>query len=322
MLRRFLETARAEPRAVPAPPEPAAPELANMQAAIQNLARRLEESVAYFAHRSNPIRYTATAYLGDNTVLAVLQNHYMMFLDTRGTDLAPHVMMFGIWEPNYTQLFQRLIRPGDTVFDIGAHLGVYAVLASASTGPTGKVHAFEPNGRFASLLARSLAVNGFSGFAEIHNVAVGAEEGQAELRFSWEFAGGGHLATGLGPRAASLEGRPCRVVALDDMFPDAATTVDVIKIDVEGTETFAMRGMQRLLARSPRVRIMFEFAPELLRAHGTSAGELIGFLGSLGFRFWNINADASLTPEAAEALAARVDGLVNILASRGDPEAG
>jgi FkbM family methyltransferase len=283
------------------------------------IARRLEEAIAYFAGRSNPFHYTATAYLGDNTILALLHGRIMMYLDTRGTDLAPHIMMFGIWEPNYTQLFQRLIRPGDTVFDIGAHLGVYALLGSVSAGVTGQVHAFEPNPRFASLLTRSLTVNGFNGFAKVHNLAVGAAEGRTELRFSWEFSGGGHLATTQAHAAPGVETVPCRIAALDDLFADPAFTVDVIKMDVEGTETEAVRGMARLLGRSPRVRILFEFAPGLQQAHGSSAAELIALLAGMGFSFWTVGADSGITPVPAADLAARTDGIVNILAARSDP---
>jgi FkbM family methyltransferase len=286
-------------------------------ATLGGVPRRLEEAIAFFATRSNPYHHTNPVYLGDNTVLALLHGRLPMYLDSRGTDLAPHVMMFGVWEPNYTQVFTRLIRPGDTVFDIGAHLGVYALLGAAATGVGGTLHAFEPNARFATLLARSLAVNGFGEFAKIHQVAVGAAAGETELRYSWEWGGGGHLAAG--PRPSGVDAQPCRVVALDEMFPDPAFTVDVIKMDVEGTETFALRGMRDLLGRSPRVRIMFEFAPQMLTGHGSGAAELIGLLGELGFRFWSIGLDSSLAEETAAALAAKTDGVVNILASRTEP---
>ena len=281
------------------------------------LSRRLEEAISYFAARSNPYHDTNPVYLGDHTVLALLHGRYPMYLDTRGVDVAPFIMLFGIWEQNYTTLFTRLIRPGDTVLDLGAHLGVYTLLGAAATGPTGQVHAFEPNTRFAQLLGKSLAVNGFSPYSRIHTAAVGAEAGKTELRYSWEWAGGGHLA--VGARDASLVGEPCRIVALDEMFADPSFTIDVMKIDVEGTETFAIRGMIRLLSRSPRARIMFEFSPGMLAAHGSSAGELIGLFQELGFRFWNIAHDSSLTEASAETLAAKTDGIVNILASRGDP---
>lgn len=286
------------------------------------LPRRLEEAIGYFAARSNPYYYARSAYLGDNTVLALLHGRLQMYLDTRGTDIAPHIMMFGIWEPNYTQLFQRIIRPGDTVFDIGCHLGVYTLLGAAATGLGGQVHAFDPNARFVQLLRRSVAVNGFGGFAKVHNLAVGAEEGVTELRFTWEYAGGGHIATGLGPKDEGLAAKRCRVAALDDLFPDPAFTVDVVKMDVEGTETYALRGMRGLLARSPRARVMFEFAPQMLASHGTGAAELIGLFEELGFRFWNIRDDASLEPATGASLAALTDGLKNVLAARTDPYGG
>jgi FkbM family methyltransferase len=285
------------------------------------MPRRLEESFAYLAMRSNPHFYAPTTYLGDYTVLGLLEGRLMMYLDTRGADIAPHIMTFGIWEPNYTRLFQRLIRPGDTVLDLGAHLGVYALLGAARTGPRGTVHAFEPNPRYARLLGQSLSVNGFSGFAKVHNVAVGAAEGTAELRWSWELGGGGHLSEKTGPLREGQRSTVARVVALDELFPDPAFTADVIKMDIEGTETRAVQGALKLLERSPRVRILFEFAPQMLAGHGSSPAELIGLLEGMRFRFWSVANDASLTPETAASLAARTDGLSNILASRQDPEA-
>jgi FkbM family methyltransferase len=298
------------------------PALSSLESEVRQLRQRLEEAIAYFAQRSNPHYHAPTTPLGGHVVLGMLEGRLPMYLDSRGSDVAPHIMTFGMWEPNYAAVFKRLVRPGDTVFDIGAHLGVYTLLAGAATGPTGQVHAFEPNQRFATLLARSIAVNGLTGFTQVHNLAVGAEEGTTSLRFSWEYAGGGHLAIGLGERPAELSAQKCRVAPLDALFPDAAFTLDVVKMDVEGTETFALRGMSKLLGRSPRVRIMFEFAPAMLASHGSSAAELIGLFAELGFHFWDIEADASLTPQTAGALSARDRGVANILASRGDPVTG
>ncbi len=261
-------------------------------------------------------------FLGNHTVLALLHGRLLMYLDSRSADVAPHIMMWGAWEPQYTALFQALLRKGDTVLDIGAHLGVYTLLGALGAGPTGQVHAFEPNRRYAQLLRRSTNVNGFSGFTTVHNVAVGAEAGRAELHFSWEMGGGGHLAVRPGGPPEGSESIRCEVVALDQLFPDPAFKVDVIKMDVEGTETFAVRGMTALLQRSPRLRIMFEFAPQMLRGHGSSPAELVQELAALGFRFWTIGTDSHLTPVSAEALSGWTEGVTNILAARGDPYTG
>jgi hypothetical protein len=77
--------------------------------------------------------------------------------------------------------------------------------------------------------------------------------------------------------------------------------------------------MAGLLARSPRVRILFEFAPGLQKAHGSSAAELIGLLEALGFAFWTVGADSGIAPVAATDLASRTGDIINILAARSDP---
>ena len=280
---------------------------------------RIDNHLAYLVGRAPAYYDTRVVPLGDDTALALLHGRILIYVDTRGADLAPHVMMFGIWEPSYTQLFQRLIRPGDTVLDIGAHHGVYTLIGAFATGAGGRLHAFEPNPRFAGLLRRSIAANGLGGIATLHEAAVGAEAAETELRWQWDYGGGGHLAIAGRRGNPALERSPVQVVALDEVFPDPAFTVDVIKMDVEGTETFAVRGMRALLARSPRVRLMLEFAPQMLAGHGGPAPELVQELGALGFRFWSIGDNAALAPIAPEALAAETTGIRNILAARGDP---
>lgn len=294
-------------------------DLLSLPQRLLHLQRRLEEGIAYFAARSHPLHHTPNAYLGDHVSLTRLQGRLKMFVDTRGNDIAPHLLLDGTWETNYTNLFERLIRPGDTVFDLGAHLGVYALLGALTAGPAGRVEAFEPNPRFAALLERSLAVNGFAERARIHTMAVGAQEGTAELMFSHAWGGGGHLSVNPGHAPSGSETCICRVVALDDLFPDPDFRVDVVKMDVEGTEHRAVRGMWNLLARSPNARVMFEFAPGMLAAQGSSAAELVHLFSELGFHFWNIGDRSQLEPVEPAALAAMTDGVRNILAARDTP---
>jgi FkbM family methyltransferase len=291
-------------------------DLLSLPGRVLHLQRRLENAIGYFAVRSHPLHYTPTAYLGDHTALTVLQGRLKMFVDTRGNDIAPHLLIDGTWETDYTGLFEKLIRPGDTVLDLGAHLGVYALLGALATGPTGRVEAFEPNPRYAALLRRSLAVNGLSNHAQVHNVAVGAAEGTAELLFSWEWGGGGHLSVHPGHVPEDNQAQPCRVVALDALFADPTFRVDMMKMDVEGNEGRAVHGMWNLLARSPRAKVMFEFAPGMLAAQGSSATELVQLFTRLGFQFWNIGGNSQLEAVDPAVLGAMTDGVRNILAAR------
>jgi FkbM family methyltransferase len=285
---------------------------------LARIERRLEEMHAYLGVRAHPMHASRSLYLGDHTAIGLLHGRHLIYLDTRGTDIVPHIAMHGVWETEYVELFRRLIRPGDLVLDLGANHGVYTLVAAEAAGPTGQVHAFEPNPRLAELLGRSLLVNGFGAMARVHPHAVGEAEGTARLIFDWAWSGGGHLTPYAGPDPLGRNDIPCRVAALDEVFPDPATRLGVVKMDVEGTEGRALRGMRGLLARSPEARLMLEFAPAMMTAQGVGPAVVVEELAGLGFRFWSIEGGAP-RPIAAEALATTGAAVQNILACRRDP---
>jgi len=279
----------------------------------EGLSRRLEEIAAYFAQRTHGLHHTHANYLGDHTALTLLHGRHMLYVDTRDIGVAPHLMVNGIWETPCTTLFERLLRPGTTVLDIGANLGVYTVLAAAANA---RVHAFEPNPRFCDLLRRSASVNGLTERLALHPVAVSDTEDEVRLAVNEEWPGGGHVA----PVGSTAPGPPCRLVVLDRLLPDPSVRLDLVKMDVEGHEGRALRGMRALLARSPDVRIMMEFAPQMMAIQGMTAAETVGLLGSFGFRFWEIGGDSGLTPIEPAALAAGEGPPIrNILVARDAP---
>ena len=115
-------------------------------------------------------------------------------------------------------------------------------------------------------------------------------------------------------------GTPCRVLTIDSLFPDPGFRADVIKIDVEGNEGRALLGMRGLLARSPEVKIMMEFAPAMLASQGVGPERVIELLHGLGFSFWDIGPDSSLTRLEHAKLAEERDHTIrNILVSRQAP---
>src|SRR5208283_897383 len=73
-----------------------------------------------------------------------------------------------------------LARPGMTVLDIGANLGLYSLLLARSVGPSGRVIAFEPDPDLCALLRANCAANGLAN-VEAHNMALGAAPGRMIL---------------------------------------------------------------------------------------------------------------------------------------------
>lgn len=259
----------------------------------------------------------STVYLGDYTALTRLYTGHLIYVDTRSVDVGSHLMMKGEWESGDVRLFDRLINPGDTVLDIGANHGVYALVGASATGLSGRVHAFEPNPRFARLVGQTLAVNGFGGISSVHVVGVSENDGEALLSFENDTSGGAYLARQGSTLPVRSDAVPCRIVALDDYLPDN-TRVDVMKIDIEGHEGFALRGMRRLLERSANLRLIMEFAPEMMAGQGVGGLEVVNMLAGMGFRFWMIEHNGEITATSPDVVGSIQNGLRNLLISRLD----
>ncbi len=163
------------------------------------------------------------------------------------------VYFFGDLDPKLTALCARLLRPGDTVLDIGANLGLVSLLAAGMVGPTGQVHAFEPQPALARRFRRSLAANGYR-HVEVHPVALGREDGTLTLDIPADNRGAASLVRSRGGRRVDVPVRDASALfdALD-LGP-----VRLVKIDVEGFEAEVLGGARRYFAAHPPDALVFE----------------------------------------------------------------
>jgi FkbM family methyltransferase len=210
--------------------------------------------------------------------------------------------------------FQRVIRPGMHVADVGANLGLYSLLLARCAGPAGRVYAFEPDALMASALRRNLAANGATQ-AEVFECAVGAARGEAVLQRNAVNSGDNRLGTATGT-ALHSEQATVPVCALSDAL--AGRRLDFIKMDVQGWEGEALRGVAGLLDANPGLQIYFEFWPHGLRRAGTEISQLADTLRRL--RLHVTLADAGLDAPAVDlpALERNLPGkaFTNLLARR------
>jgi len=185
------------------------------------------------------------------------------------TTSATHGCWLGTYEREKQRAFAAAVEPTMTVFDIGANVGFYTLIASRLVGPRGRVVAFEPLPRNVDYLRRHVSMNAASNVTVIE--AAVAERG-----------GTGMLKEGSGPAEGALSS--CgdvmvRLVALD-LLTDLPAP-DVMKIDVEGAEFEVLRGAAATL-RTHRPTIF-------LATHGVRPNrDCIGMLLSYGYRLANI----------------------------------
>ena len=90
------------------------------------------------------------------------------------------VFYSGELDRKITWVCSRLVRPGDTVLDVGANLGLVTFVLAAQVGQTGLVHAFEPIPEMCDLLERGISKNGLRN-VQLHRMALGAETGHLTL---------------------------------------------------------------------------------------------------------------------------------------------
>ncbi len=173
----------------------------------------------------------------------------------------------------FLELLRSAIAPGATVVEAGAHIGYVTLQAARATGPSGRVIAFEPNPQTAPLVELNAKQNGFADRVTVVRLALGSAAGRAVFHLS----GGGDTSSLHEPESAS-EQVHVEVARLDDWL-DPSLRVDVVKLDVEGGEVDALRGMQATLERAADELVVFaECNPGMLARAGSSAAELVSLL--------------------------------------------
>ena len=189
----------------------------------------------------------------------------------------------GVYEPLTTDLVRAELRPGDVVLDIGANIGYFTLIFAKGVGPAGRVFAFEPEpGNFA-LLEENVAANGYRNVA-LARLAVSDRAGRARLYLDAGNAGDCRVYD-------SHDHRPSvdvETVRLDDHLV-RLDRVDLIKMDIQGAEPAALRGMRGLLERNRKVKLVLEFWPYGLQLFGADPREFLGTLCEAGFALWNLN---------------------------------
>ena len=150
------------------------------------------------------------------------------------------------------------VRAGSCVIDVGVHKGLYTGAMAKATGPTGKVHAFEPNPSVIPELASNLAQHNVS----IHNLAVSDSVGEKPFYVDTR-KDSDSVASSLNVLEDLYESGAIRRIQVDCTTLDAfcqevECAPEFMKIDVEGHEIAVIRGATHTIDRY-RPYIVFEF---------------------------------------------------------------
>lgn len=188
----------------------------------------------------------------------------------------------------------RYLQSGMTVLDVGAHHGLYTLLASKRVGTSGKVYAFEPSVRERKALRKHLFLNRCKNVF-VEDFAAGNDAREAEF----------YVVSGIETGCNSLRPPTLRdgtsyltkvqMRRLDDWVrEEKINRVDFIKLDVEGGELDALRGAGELLRRFQPV-LLVEVQDIRTAPWNYPAADIIHELGAKGYSWFRIHMDGQMS---------------------------
>jgi FkbM family methyltransferase len=215
--------------------------------------------------------------------------------------IAREVCLHGTYEPQETALLQGILTPGMTVVDVGANWGYFTLIAARSVGATGRVLSMEPHPALHAQLQRNVLANGM---ANVTTVRIAAAAGSGALSLTGFEASGGNSGTSrlIAADDASANAFIVDTIDLDSLLgTHGIDTVDLVKIDIEGAEALAIKGMAHGLAGHQYRHVVMEFHPTFLGAHGCSIDDILAAMRNYGYRGWWIDHSPGAIRRAAYA---------------------
>jgi FkbM family methyltransferase len=241
------------------------------------LLRGLLRSVSplFLGHRKRVVERVLRLAFGET----VEARGHLLHVDPRDRMVGARLRRRGVWDRAETELYERCVRPGDRVIDVGAHVGYFSLLFARLVGPQGCVRAFEPEPRNFELLERNIARNGYRN-VRADRRALWRAKTEATLLVSEDNLGDHRLRPGeaVGERALSVS-----AATLDECLAGQDTPIDLLKIDVQGCEPAVFDGAHETIASSPGMLMLTEFWPDGMREACESAARYLQTVAAAGF---------------------------------------
>jgi FkbM family methyltransferase len=194
-----------------------------------------------------------------------------------GDTISDSIAFTGIYDLPLTRMVLGLARDGGRLVDVGANLGYFSLIWSAAKKGNSAT-AFEAAPRNLEILWHNVGVNRLEHAIDVHSQAVGMNHGVMD------FDPGPQDQTGWG----GLQLNPAEhthkveVVRLDEVLGDEQ--IDLLKIDIEGADTWALQGAERLL-RNRQIRyVLWEQNQQRMQALNIPEERAIEFLMSVGYQ--------------------------------------
>jgi FkbM family methyltransferase len=220
--------------------------------------------------------------------IARIMNDFVLYTNKNEQSLGQWLSSMGYWESWITSWMTHNIKPGFVCLDIGANYGYYTRLMERLAESSGSVYAFEANKDLANMISKSIVDYPIDNGAPVtvFAVAVSDEKGTVTLNIPPNYLGGSSIVWGKEELPSTIsesewtEHQEVDADTVDHLL--GLDHIDIIKIDIEGAEPIAWKGMQNTLSKTDLVIIEIgnylpvEFIDELYDKYDVSHVEVTG----------------------------------------------
>ncbi len=227
------------------------------------------------------------------------------------------IYLLGAFEPGTANTLQKLVKPGDIVFDIGANIGAHTLGLAQSVGPSGRVYAFEPADFAFAKLRRNLALNpelqARTNPQQLLLAATPSQIAEREIYASWPLEKDDSVHPKHRGRLVSTA--HATVDTLDAFVArQGIARLDLIKMDVDGHELPVLQGGRETLRRFQPLLVM-EMSPYVHAEQHQSFAEFVELLKSASYSLRNTDNGKAVPLDAAELQRLIPDGAsINVVA--------
>jgi len=200
---------------------------------------------------------------------------------------------FGTYEEKDCACWMRMAKQARTIFDVGANIGLYSLLAAA-VNPRATIHAFEPTSEAFDRFVENLQLNHFANVVP-NPVAVGHGTGKSLLHFCAGSDGANEGMNYVSPESVCDSDLEIDVVSLDDYCRrNGIASLNLLKLDIEGSEYEALLGAQNLLSKQAIGCIFLELTEWAAERKGHSIRDLKQLLAGAGYQIYQLQEKSQL----------------------------
>jgi len=224
------------------------------------------------------LRFMKLAGIGSKTFSKKMPGNFYMHLNPL-EHIQQQLFWYGHYEKEVGDLLKKIIKPGDVFIDAGANIGYFSLLV-AKAEPTSTVIAFEPASNVFEKLNSHIQLNDFKNITAV-NAAAGEKDETGELFLSGTDNEG--MSSLKKPENYSGKSEEIKIINLDNWFKESGLRkISVIKIDVEGSELAALRGMKEIISQFHPL-IITEVNPGTLSLFDIKVKDVYHFITQLNF---------------------------------------